>query len=350
MANDPDLSFGQVAIKAGLLRDKDVRVALADQAALRGKGQAFTIGEICQRRKLLTSRQVQRILMAQEFYRMRQADELLAAILEKEAVVPADEVRIALDEQMQLYNDEQRMPLPIGEILIGMGVLTSEGLAEVQGRRAELKGDTSDRKTDIVPAVGASASSRTAKGWLVVERGAGAGKAFPIGGKVLIGRQPSNEGPIDDPTPPRQHAQVYFDPSDQNLYVLDLNSPNGTLLNGMRIRGQAPLKPGDKIRIGSTILRFEDREPDSAKAPVPPTRIPTIRKAMTVVQDLVAVATEGSEAIPLSAVVSDAPPRDPSSLPREVKIQLRQLVDLRLTEQIDQAEFDRRRAEILKQL
>lgn len=347
MANDPDLSFGQVAIKAGLLREKDVRLALADQAAFRGKGQAFTIGEICQRRKLLTSRQVQRILLAQEFYRMRQADELLAAILEKEGAVPAEEIRIALDEQMQLYNDEQRMPLPIGDILIGMGTLTAERLAEVQGRRAELKDDSSDKKTDMVPAVSARPLSHAAKGWIVVEAGPGAGRAFPIWGKVLIGRQPSNEVPIDDPQSSRQHAQIYFDPSDQTLYLLDLNSPNGTLLNGMRIRGQAPLKRGDKVRIGNTILRLEEREPGSAESPAPRAGIPMIRKAMTVVSDLAAV---GAEAIPLSAVVSDAPPRDPASLPREVKVQLRQLVDLRLTEQIDQAEFDRRRAEILKQL
>jgi hypothetical protein len=43
-------------------------------------------------------------------------------------------------------------------------------------------------------------------------------------------------------------------------YVLvDHNTPGGTYLNGSRISGQAPLKTGDMIGVGKSLLRFEER-------------------------------------------------------------------------------------------
>jgi pSer/pThr/pTyr-binding forkhead associated (FHA) protein len=38
--------------------------------------------------------------------------------------------------------------------------------------------------------------------------------------------------------------------------VADLNSMNGTLVNGSAIR-EHPLADGDEIRLGNTVLRFE---------------------------------------------------------------------------------------------
>lgn len=344
MAGDPDLSFGQVAIKAGLLREKDVRLALADQAELRAKGQAFTIGEICQRRKLLTSRQVQRILLAQEFYRMRQADELLAAILEKEGAVSHDEVQIALDEQVTMYQSDDRVPQPLGEILVGMGVLDAARLEEVKKRRKELAPSGSDKRTDMVPAVGAPRPARPA-GWLVVELGLEEGKAWPIAGKALLGRQPANDVPVDDPRASRQHAQVWHDMIEGRVFILDLNTPNGTLLNGEPLRGQAALSPDDRIQIGDTVFRFTDCEPARPRPePQAPGRgIPFQRKSPTLHEGLRAV----TDAIPLSAVVPDGTPGDTKVVPRELKAQLKHLVDLRLTGRLTQEEFDQRRRELL---
>ena len=43
-------------------------------------------------------------------------------------------------------------------------------------------------------------------------------------------------------------------------YVLvDQNTSGGTFLNGQRISGQAPLKSGDMIGVGKSLLRFEER-------------------------------------------------------------------------------------------
>jgi pSer/pThr/pTyr-binding forkhead associated (FHA) protein len=59
----------------------------------------------------------------------------------------------------------------------------------------------------------------------------------------------------------RKHAQITTD-SRQNYFITDLNSSNGTLLNGKRLpAGQAvPLPNGAMIEVGRDIvLRFERR-------------------------------------------------------------------------------------------
>lgn len=42
------------------------------------------------------------------------------------------------------------------------------------------------------------------------------------------------------------------------LYVEDTGSTNGTFVNGRKTVGATPLKAGDKLRIGSTIFRYEE--------------------------------------------------------------------------------------------
>ncbi len=72
--------------------------------------------------------------------------------------------------------------------------------------------------------------------------------------RVTIGRKPSNDIQLDDPTVSGQHAVVL---TLQNVYVEDLGSTNGTLLNGKRINKQM-LKHGDVVRIGRHEFRFVD--------------------------------------------------------------------------------------------
>lgn len=76
--------------------------------------------------------------------------------------------------------------------------------------------------------------------------------------KVLtIGRSQENDIVINDAKVSRIHLQLVI--SDNETYsVVDLNSANGTYVNGERIYGEAKLKQNDEIRIGDTIIPWLD--------------------------------------------------------------------------------------------
>lgn len=76
--------------------------------------------------------------------------------------------------------------------------------------------------------------------------------------KVLtIGRSQENDIVINDAKVSRIHLQLVI--SDNGTYsVVDLNSANGTYVNGERIYGEAKLKQNDEIRIGDTIIPWLD--------------------------------------------------------------------------------------------
>jgi serine/threonine protein kinase len=59
----------------------------------------------------------------------------------------------------------------------------------------------------------------------------------------------------DDRLISREHARVLR--QGQQFWLEDLNSTNGTFLNGQRIFGRALLKDGDEISLGNTILRLQ---------------------------------------------------------------------------------------------
>ena len=71
---------------------------------------------------------------------------------------------------------------------------------------------------------------------------------------VLIGRSPSAAIRLEDPTVSRVHARI--ERRDASVYVEDLGSRNGTLVNGKPIGREALLTPGDRVRIGSTDIVF----------------------------------------------------------------------------------------------
>jgi len=90
---------------------------------------------------------------------------------------------------------------------------------------------------------------------LHVLQGPDRGKRFelPDNEPQLIGRS-SEALPITDRSVSRRHAELT--PDGSKWYVRDLESANGTYLNGERIVDRVQLKPGDQIRCGSTLLVF----------------------------------------------------------------------------------------------
>jgi hypothetical protein len=92
---------------------------------------------------------------------------------------------------------------------------------------------------------------------LIAEHGGGlsAGQTFIVGSGLVIGRADGIEVPIEDTFASGRHARV-FD-HDGLVYIEDMNSTNGTYLNGRRVDGQELLNANDRIRIGDTELRYE---------------------------------------------------------------------------------------------
>ncbi len=71
---------------------------------------------------------------------------------------------------------------------------------------------------------------------------------------TLIGRDPQATMPLNAPTISWHHAQI--DRAGSAHTITDLNSTNGTFVNGARVRQQA-LRPGDVIQIGPYKLDYD---------------------------------------------------------------------------------------------
>jgi hypothetical protein len=74
-------------------------------------------------------------------------------------------------------------------------------------------------------------------------------------GRWVVGRGHSADLVSLDPDMSRQHFEVVLG-SDGSFRVRDLGSKNGLFVNGARAQS-APLRAGDELRAGATILRFE---------------------------------------------------------------------------------------------
>jgi two-component system, NtrC family, sensor kinase len=98
---------------------------------------------------------------------------------------------------------------------------------------------------------------------LLVLQGIDQGKRVHLGeGTATVGRSPQNTVPILDTEVSRHHAEFR---SQNGLWTLaDLESSNGTFVNGESVRSQK-LTHGDQIQIGRTVLLFTVEDPaDSA--------------------------------------------------------------------------------------
>jgi pSer/pThr/pTyr-binding forkhead associated (FHA) protein len=72
---------------------------------------------------------------------------------------------------------------------------------------------------------------------------------------VTVGRDESNQVLVDDLAASRQHCLIRKE--GERIRILDLNSRNGTFINGLPIREKL-LEHGDQIRIGISVFLFLD--------------------------------------------------------------------------------------------
>ncbi len=71
---------------------------------------------------------------------------------------------------------------------------------------------------------------------------------------TTIGRAPECELRLDDTYASQQHARIFG--RNGSWYVEDLGSTNGTFVNEQKLAAPAMLQPGDRIRIGTTVLEM----------------------------------------------------------------------------------------------
>ena len=83
------------------------------------------------------------------------------------------------------------------------------------------------------------------------------GSSLEISRELLAGRDVSSDVRLPaDGYASGRHAR--FVRGEEADVVEDLNSTNGTFVNGERLAGSRPLRDGDLITLGQTQLRYED--------------------------------------------------------------------------------------------
>lgn len=80
---------------------------------------------------------------------------------------------------------------------------------------------------------------------------------------ITIGRSTENNDiVVNDEKVSRNHLQMVMD-DNGNYSVVDLGSTNGTYVNGQRISGEVRLQLSDEVRIGQTVLPWQNYFPAS---------------------------------------------------------------------------------------
>src|SRR3954471_13154076 len=104
----------------------------------------------------------------------------------------------------------------------------------------------------------------TTIGTLRVAQGDGAQRTFELLSDVVLGRDPSADVVLTDPSGQvsRRHARIVIRGTEAVLE--DLVSTNGTFVNGERLDVPYALRAGDKVNLGGSALEFV---PAAAPAP-----------------------------------------------------------------------------------
>ena len=101
--------------------------------------------------------------------------------------------------------------------------------------------------------------------YLAIVAGERAGMRVELGAKpVVIGRVPPADLVIDDSQISRKHCRVSLVMDE--VYVADLNSSNGTMVDGKRLTQPAPLPPGSRLQIGGHVIEHEFRSRKEVEA------------------------------------------------------------------------------------
>jgi hypothetical protein len=80
------------------------------------------------------------------------------------------------------------------------------------------------------------------------------GTVIQLTGQVVVGRGEAADVVLDDPYASDRHAR--FGVSGGRPWVEDLGSTNGTEVNEMPVTARVELDPGDRIKVGQTMMEL----------------------------------------------------------------------------------------------
>jgi serine/threonine protein kinase len=145
-----------------------------------------------------------------------------------------------------------------------IGGVIEKALAKKPEERYAGCGELVNAARDALPVEAAPAPADSLR--LRVTAGNASGSEIQVRDELLIGRQASEEGQLgQDAEISREHARIAR--TGDHFVVEDLDSTNGTFLNGRRITKPEILSPGDRIQMGATTLVVQVSVPSAAPAP-----------------------------------------------------------------------------------
>lgn len=153
---------------------------------------------------------------------------------------------------------------------------------------------------------------------LEIVEGPEAGERLPLEDTVELGRDPSLPHPLADAKVSRRHARVSA--SGAIASVEDLGSTNGTFLNERPLEIATAISPGDRIRVGFTVLELRPADSAAAAPPKP---------------QLTPIGADVLAPVPIRELPQVPPPpepgygavRAPGSEPRYVNTRVAQRID-----------------------
>jgi pSer/pThr/pTyr-binding forkhead associated (FHA) protein len=166
----------------------------------------------------------------------------------------ADVIRLG-DEQFRFYTDVAAAAPTAG------GARPAEGAAErlkhtVHGMEAVAPPSSPSTPPPSPPPPAARPASPPPLATFLVRVGALAGQRLTVRTPIVnVGRADYNDVVVPDPSVSTSHAKLQ---RREGVWVLvDLDSTNGTFVDGERVKGDAPLAPGATVRLGDVQLVFE---------------------------------------------------------------------------------------------
>ena len=88
----------------------------------------------------------------------------------------------------------------------------------------------------------------------VVEPPEQRGRTYDVADELTIGRAAGCQVPLDDSYASQLHARLFRRNGD--LLVEDLGSTNGTFLNRKKVSSAVPMRKGDRLQVGKTVLEL----------------------------------------------------------------------------------------------